>query len=239
MKMNAVDKTKIDAVATLRALAQKKTIDNSTQAAVVQTQDPAIAGAKKEKGSGSTVVLGFDPAISETALLASQLHSALAEAESNFKVVQGKMRDYGAGKRGLFNNLFKADITSVKVPFTAQTPSGPETGYVTVSCTNRFSVEQETIKNNRDEFGEFYNKLFVEETKTVLKPNADELVRGILQSAGMEGEELESAMETLFETETKVKTAEKYEREVREVPENLKVILDMAVTRAAPSLKFG
>ena len=92
--------------------------------------------------------------------------------------------------------------------------------------------------NNRSEFGEQFDRLFaIEETKS-LKPNAEELIRSVFAEAGLEQEALESAMDSLFETVTKVSTKENFEQESKKVSDVLKSILDVSVTRAQPSLKF-
>jgi division protein CdvB (Snf7/Vps24/ESCRT-III family) len=68
---------------------------------------------------------------------------------------------------------------------------------------------------------------------------AEELIRGILSEIGLGPDEVNASMENLFEETVKVSTTETYEQESKKVPDDLKVILDQAVTRAAPGLKFA
>jgi len=227
---------KPNALAALKALGQKKPVA-STSPIAMQINDPAIAGAKLNK-TKTGVVLGFDPTITERAAYAASLKQALEDATAAFTIAQGEMRDYGKSKRDLFNDTFKADVTTVSVPFNVETPTGPEQKVVQVICSNKYSVQKDTILNNRAEFGEHFERLFkVDETKS-LKPNAEDLIRGVFSSVGLSGEELENAMGELFETKTAVATTENYEQEARKVPEPLKAILDVSVTRAQPGLKF-
>lgn len=226
--------SKPSALAALKALGSKTPVAGQTIAA--QVNDPAIAGAKRNK---STVSLGFDPKFADSARAAWDRKAALQRAEQDFETSQAACRDYGAEKRKLYNGTFKADVTTVQVPFTVETPAGHETKYVQVVCTNRYSVQKETVLNNREELGEHFDRLFtVEETKS-LRPNAEELIRNLLtETAGLEGEALETAMSQLFETSKKVSTTEHYETEVEKTPPHLKSILEQVVTRAQPSLKF-
>lgn len=225
--------TKPSALDALKSLANKKPAPAA--AISVQVNDPAIAGAKKV---GSTVTLGFDPSITERAKYCSSLKEALEKAESEFAVLQGEMRDYGINKRGLYNDTFKANITTVKVPFTIEVPGGNETKVVAVICSNKYSVQKDVVLNNKDTLGEAYERLFVEERAKKLKPNAEELIRGILSEVGLDAEQVETSMQNLFEEEVKVKTTENYEQEAKKLPDPLKLVLDQAVTRSSPGLKF-
>ena len=216
---------KPSALDALKALSQKKPAPSA--AISVQINDPAIAGATRGKGSSSVVTLGLDPAF------------ALERAEQEFKVLQSEMRDYGASKRGLYNDTFKSNVTTVKVPYEVETPGGKELQYVSVICSNKYSVQKDIVLGNKEALGEAYPRLFVEETTKALKPNAEELIRGILKEVGLGPEEVETSMENLFETTTKVATTENYETEAKKLPDDLKTILGQAVTRAAPGLKFA
>jgi hypothetical protein len=228
---------KPSALDALKALSQKKP---APQAAIsVQVNDPAIAGAQKAKGSTSVVTLGFDPAFAEKAAQCAGLKEALERAKVEFEVLQGEARDYGASKRELYNDTFKANITTVKVPYEVDTPGGKEKQFVSVICTNKYSVNGEIVRGNKDALGEMYERLFVEEVAKTLKPNAEELVRGILAEVGLKPEEIETSMENLFETTVKVKTTENYEQESKKVPDPLKLVLGQAVQRQAPGLKFA
>lgn len=232
--MNQTPATKPSALDALRALANKKPAVQSP-ALSAQVADPAIAGAKRDK---NTVKLGFDPSFSERAAQGAHLKAALERATADFEIIQSELRDYGKGKRAVYNEAFKTTITTVGVPYSVETPTGPETKYVQVICSNKYSVQRDMILNNGDTLGEWTEKLFtVEETKR-LKPNAEELVRNLFAEMGLAGEELDAAMGSLFETDRKVSTKEDYEQESSKAPPHVKAILDQAVTRSQPGLKF-
>ncbi len=230
--------SKPSALDTLKNLANKKPVAPSA-ALASQVNDPAIAGASMTKGSKNVVTLGFDPVFAEKASQCAALKDALDRAETEFKVLQAETRDYGSSKRGLYNDAFKANITTVKVPFEVDTPSGKEKQYISVICSNKYSVQQDIVLGNKDALGELYGRLFTETVTKSLKPNAEELVRGILKEVGLDDEAVESSMQTLFETTTKVATTENYEQEAKAVPVQLKAVLEQAVTRSAPGLKFS
>lgn len=235
---NAVEVKKPSALDALKALSQKKAAPSSGFAISTTNSDPAIAGAKIGKGSSNVVTLGFDPSFAEKARQCAALKSALEQAEAEFKVLQGETRDYGAGKRGLYNETFKSNVTTVKVPFEVETPTGKETQTISVVCSNKYSVAKDIVLGHKDVLGTFYERLFVEEHTKALKPNAEELIRGILSEIGLKPEEVEASMDNLFEETVKVTTTEGFESESKKVPEELKVILDQACTRSSPGLKF-
>jgi len=223
------------ALSALMALGQKKQAPASSPTIVQSLTDPAIQGATKK---GSIVQLGFDPSIAEKAKNCASLKEALENAESAFQTLQGDMRDYGASKRVRYNDLFKSDAVTVSVPYEVETPGGIEKKFVQVICTNKYSVSQELIKNNKEVLGEFYPRLFEEtETKT-LKPNAEELIRNLLTEMGLTGDQLDNTMDNLREVRVSVKTKDAYETEARSVPEAIKTILDQGVKRQQPALKF-
>ena len=237
---------KISALDTLKKLAGKKAIESgSASALTTQLQDPALAGARRDK---NVVRLGFDPAIASKAQEAAELKAALEEAEARFSLVQGDMRQYGAGKRELYNDTFKADVTTVAVPYSVETPvcdesdtPGRETRYVSVVCTNRYSVAKDAALGLRDAQAispAEFSQLFTVETSKKLKPNAEELVRGLLGELGMEGDDLENAMLTLFDTETKVTASKDYEKRIREIAPEKQALLAQAIKRVEPALKF-
>src|SRR5512135_92891 len=231
--------TKPSALSALKALSQKKPVATSV-ALSTQVNDPAIAGASMTKGSKNVVTLGFDPAFAEKALQCASLKEALEKAETEFKVLQSETRDYGAGKRGLYNDTFKANVTTVKFPYEVDVPGGgKEKQYISVICSNKYSVQQDIVLGNKEALGEMFPRLFTETVTKSLKPNAEELIRGILAEVGLKPDEIETSMENLFDTTTKVATTEGYEQESKKVPDALKTVLDQAVTRAAPGLKFG
>jgi hypothetical protein len=225
---------KSSALDALRAIG-KKAPAPTTSAIATQLNDPAIAGAHKDK---NTVVLGFDPSIADRARNAAELHTALERAESEFSILQSTMRDYGRTKREVYNGAFKANVTTVKVPYSVDTPSGTEVRYVAVVCTNKYSVQKDVILGNRERFGSAYPRLFIETQVKSLKPNAEELIRGVFAEAGLTGDELETAMASLFETTTTVKTTEAFEQEANRLPDDVKAVLSQAVTRNQPALKF-
>ena len=233
---------KPSALDAFRALGKKPTTP-AGQVLPAGMTDPAIVGAKRDK---NTVKLGLDPDFVERAKYAAQLAKALHEAEADFKLLQGELRDYGRNKRGTYNEHFKANVTTVCVPYVVEVPSeadsatpGRETKYVQVVCTNRYSVEQEIVQNNKDNFGALYPRLFEEKTVKTLKPNAEELFRQLLQEQGMATEEIDGVMDSLMEVKTTVKATETFEKESREVTDpGLKGILEQAVTRVQPALKF-
>jgi len=236
------------ALDTLKKLASKKAVDDSAAASALTTQlqDPALAGAHRDK---NVVKLGFDPAIASKAQEAAELKAALEEAEARFAMVQVDMRKYGADKRNLYNDTFKADVTTVAVPYSVEVPAcedsatpGRETRFVSVVSTNRYTCQKETVLQLRDSAtipATDFSKLFVVEETKKLKPNAEELVRGILTEAGMVGDDLESAMLTLFDTEVKVSASKDYEKRIKEVDDATRTLLSQCVKRVEPALKFA
>jgi hypothetical protein len=241
MKMSEPAK-KASALDTLKALAKKKPIKAQSDL-VTETNDPAIAGAKKEK---NVVRLGVDPDVTENAAHCAALKEALEKAKAEFEIVQGEMRDYGASKRNLYNDTFRTNVTTVNVPFTVEVPTdaasdtpGRETRFVQVVCTNKYSVEQTAVLALEEEIDEtVFGKLFTKtETKT-LKPNAEALVRDLLGELGLEGDDLENSMATLFDTAVKIAATKEYEQEIKKAPEAVQTVLAQNVTRVKPGLKF-
>ncbi len=240
-----VSPKKPSALDSLRKLSQKQAAPAEAELSS-RVSDPAIAGAKPAKGSKTTVLLGFDPLFAEKAKHAAELKEALERATADFTLVQADCRDYGRDKRNAYNAAFRTSITTVSVPYITQVPGeqadgavATETRYVQVSVTNRYSVQGEAVLQNKEAFGEHFDRLFsVEQTKS-LKPNAEELIRGILGENGFEGEALDGAMASLFDTSTVVKAkAETFEAEEAKLSLELKGILSQTVKRAEPSLKF-
>lgn len=234
MTQATVVSPKPSALDALRALGQKKPVATSP-ALSAQNADPAIAGAKRDK---NTVKLGFDPGFSERAAYGAALKHALERATSDFEVAQAELRDYGKKKRAVYNDAFKANVTTVCVPFSVEVPGGHETRYVQVVCSNKYSVVKDMVLNNQAELGEWFGKLFTVETVKKLKPNAEELVRNLFSEMGLQGDDLEASMAALFDTEHKVSTKEDFEQASSLAPPEVKAILEQAVTRAQPGLKF-
>jgi hypothetical protein len=228
--------SKPSALDALKSLANKKAAPSV--AISTQLTDPAIAGATKGKGSNSVVNLGFDPTFADKAAQCAALKSALDQAAVQFEVLQTETRDYGAKKREIYNSTFHGSITTVKVPFEVDTPTGKEKQYISVVCQNRYSVQPQMVLGAKDSLGDAYGRLFVEEVSKTLKPNAEDLIRGILAEVGLTSDQVEASMENLFDTTVKVKASENYEQEVKKVPEELRAVLTQCVTRAQPGLKF-
>ncbi len=235
--MNQTPFAKPSALDALRALGSKKPAP-STSPMATQINDPAIAGARKDK---NTVILGVDPDFTGKALYASQLKAALDKAKGDFEAIQGQIRDYGAAKRAVYNETFRTDITTVKIPYASATNpgslAGSEHDHVSVICSNKYSVSPDLLKS-KVEIGDSFPRLFVEETTKSLRPNAEQLIRGVFDQVGLQGEELENVMQSLFETHTKVSTTEKYEQEEKSAPPAVRALLAQMVTRAQPGLKF-
>lgn len=204
--------------------------------------DPAMIGAKRNK---NTATLGFDPEFAPKVKHGAALAEAMKTAEALFKGVQAELREYGKNKRGLFNNIYKCNVTTVAVPFTVEVPvtedsatPGHETKYLQVICTNKYSVSQDTVLALKEQLGDNYGKLFSEETTTTLKPNAEELFKNILAQLGLDEAKVEKSMEVLFDKNTTVSTQEDYEQEHAKLDEQTQHILNQSVTRQQPGLKF-
>ena len=220
----------VTALDVLKSLSIKKEGSPAAQVAPIQT-DPAIAGAKRDK---AVVKLGVDPEITEKAAEAASLKDLIDQHTHTFSLYQDSLREYGKDKRDIYNDTFKSDVATVAIPYEG---SG-ETRYVQVVCSNRYSVQKSIILNNQQELGGWFSKLFNVETTKRLKPDNEALIRNLLGELGLVGEQLEVAMDSLFETEQKVSTVSDYEAVSKAVPESVKTILDQAVSRAAPGLKF-
>jgi hypothetical protein len=224
------------ALSALRALSNKEKVEEKSEFAST-VNDVAIKGAKRIK---TTVHLGLDMEFQGTARKAAEAHEVMERAKSEFEIYQAQVRDYGAEKRLVWNDTFKANDTTMAVPYEVEVVGGgKEVRTVQVVCTNKFSVRDESIKQIRGDLGDAFPRLFEESVEKVLRPNCADLMKGILKDAGLPEEEVDSAMESLFETKTKIKTAKNYEQEVKRVPDGVRAILDQAVTRSAPALKFG
>jgi hypothetical protein len=224
-------------------MANTKTVKSSTNKKTTmelatRLQDPALAGAKRDR---NVVRLGHDPAIADKAKEAAELKASIQEAETRFSTAQAALRAYGSSKRNLYNDTFKSDVITVAIPYTSETPEGEEVRYVSVICTDKHVVQKDAVLellrtgtlNQKD-----FDALFTVETVRRLKANAEELIRGILIELGMVGNDLENAMQTLFDTEVKVSTTKDYEKKVREMDPNKRQLLDQLVRRVEPAVKF-
>jgi hypothetical protein len=235
--MSNATETKGTALSALKALSNKGKVETTSKFAA-NVNDVAILGATRDGKSKSVVKLGLDPEFTKTALSAAKAKEALNRAEQEFEIYQGQLRDYGVEKRRLWNSAYKDVITTVCVPYEEQAPDGLERKFVQVTCSSKYSIRQETVLQLKDDLGDSYSRLFKEQEEKILKPNCEEIVRGLLKEMGLDGEELENSMSSLFETKLKISATERYEQESEKLPEEVRKILDQAVTRSAPALKF-
>jgi len=226
-----------NALEALKSLSKKGSVAKDSSVANEATTDPAILQAKKDK---TVIRLGMDDSVAGTVARAHEVSRALDRLEGEWKVYEGQLRDYGASKRQVWNRLMKDSATTMAVPFKGQDEQGQDTiFYLRVTCTNKYSVNKETALKLKEELGVLYGKLFRETEEKVLKPNVEGVLRGILQEAGLKDDDLEGAMSALFDTEVTVAAQKDYEERLNEVEdESLKNILNMAVVRSAPGLKF-
>jgi hypothetical protein len=229
------------------ALADRPTATSVPQGGLLASvSDPAIAGATR-KGKSGVVKLGMDPKVQEDASEAARIAGEIKALNALFSVRQSAMRDYGAEKRKAYNKIFRTDATTVDVPYTVEVAVDPnsdtpgrETRYVQVVCQNRYSVSAEPVLAGKETvLGGWFDKLFLTNKTKTLRPNAEELFRNILTDNGILGENLDKAMELLFEEKTEVKTVEAFETLEQEAPEAVRTFLSQSVTRVQPSLKFG
>jgi hypothetical protein len=234
MSEDAVVK-KGSALSALKAMTKKEKVSSESEFATT-VNDVAIKGAKRVR---TTVQLGLDVEFCETAKRAAELHQEMEQAKSKFEIVQAQVRDYGSKKRLIWNDTFKCNDTTVAIPYEIDTPNGEkERHFVQCVVTNKYSVRKETIEQIRGDLGDSFDRLFEEEREKVLRPNCAELFRGLLVEAGMDESDVEDAMNQLFEEKVSIKTTKNYEQEVKRVSDGLRSILDQAVTRSQPALKF-
>jgi hypothetical protein len=209
-------------------------------------QDPTIRDAKRLK---STVTLGFDTEFSNRVEHGFNLSSAMKAAKEAFTTIESELREYGKTKRSVFNRVFKADITTVKVPFYFDEPTGevkadgtPATTrtlqYLHVICSNKYSVAKDAVLGMRKDLGDAFGKLFVVESSKTLKPNAEELFKSILGELGLDEAAVAKSMEVLFDTNETVTTTDDYEKEHAKLEENVRLVLDQSVVRQNPGLKY-
>jgi hypothetical protein len=204
--------------------------------------DPAIDGATLHN---SVVRLGLDPKFTRVAARAVKLIAILKERQAMFAAVQGELRTYGKAKRDGYNALMRRDITTVSIPYLARVPKDPasetpgrELRYVQVICTSKYSVVKETVLAMEQELGDAFRKLFVKEEERVLKPDTLGLFKQILKDLGVPEGRIAPTMDVLFETNIRVLAHDDYETEHEKLPEKTRAILDQAVIRQQPSLRF-
>lgn len=191
--------------------------------------DPAISGAIREK---NVVRLGEDPSILGKAKYAAEMKAVLEKAQSDFEAIQGEIREYGKGKREAFNDHFKTNVTTVAIPY------GDDKA-VQVICANRYSVKKDIVLNNKDALGSAVTDLFTIETTRSLKPKGEDLLRRLLVEVGIKADSVESVINQLTDVDYTVKTVEDYEQKAKLVTDTgVQEILNQAVARAAPALKF-
>jgi hypothetical protein len=209
----------------------------------VEGCDPAIQGATQNK---NTVTLGLDPKFTRTAARAAKLNAVLKSAAEMFANIQVELRAYGKAKRDAYNELWLRDITTVNIPYYVKVPKddpesetpGRRLEHVQVICTSRYSVIKDTVLRLERELGDAFQKLFVKAEQKVLKRNVEPLVKQILKEVGVPEERIAPTMAVLFETQVSVSARPDYETEHKKLPEKTRLILDQAVVRQQPSLRF-
>lgn len=204
--------------------------------------DPAIQGAEQNK---NTVTLGFDPKFTGTAARAAKLNAVLKAAAEMFASAQEELRTYGKAKRDAYNELWRRNVTTVEIPYYARVPKDPasetpgrQLEHVQVICTSRYSVLKDVVLKMEKELGDAFQRLFVKAEQKVLKPNVEGLVKQILKDVGVPEARIAPTMGVLFATNVSVTTHANYEVEHAKLPEETRKILDQAVVRQQPGLKF-
>ncbi len=219
------------AIEVLKAMVPKKPDPVQIQISQI-SGDPALRNAQREK---NVVKLGMDPSIEERAAYAAELKVALEKAQSDFEAVQGDLRQYGKDKRKAYNDAFKANITTVAVPY----EDNGDTRHVQVICTNRYTVQKDVILNNKETLGQDFDRLFNVETTKRLKADGESLLRKLLVEVGISPESTDAVINQLVETDYKVSAVEDYEQKVDSVVNPAaKDVLSQAVSRVSPALKF-
>lgn len=226
---------KMSALATLKALGAKREPEKGDGTSRFAAIDPVIQAAANVK---NVVRLGFDPLFAKVVGECAKVVAVLRDSEAAFATFQSQIRDYGATKRTAYNDAFATSVVTVNVPYQAESPAGTEIRYVQVTCQNRYSIQQEPLLKNRAAFEDVFDMLFdVRQVKT-LRPNAEELIRGVLEENGIVGEALDQAMEALVERREVASTKEDYEEKEKALPVETKFYLGQWVQRVQPSLKF-
>lgn len=204
--------------------------------------DPALQGAKLAK---NVVLLGLDPQVTRIAARAVKLIAILKDRQELFAFVQGELRAYGKAKRDGFNDLMKRDVTTVSIPYFARVPKDPasetpgrELRYVQVICTSKYSVAKDTVLRMEKDLGDAFKRLFVKAEERVLKPDTLGLFKQILKDLGVPEDRVAPTLDVLFETNIRVLACDDYEAEHKKLPEATRAILDQAVIRQQPSLRF-
>lgn len=219
-------------LAELLSLSNNSTSQNVEKPSLASTlTDPAIAGARKNK---NTVTLGFDPDMAKTVAETAVVASSLVKLQNQLDESKKTIRAYGTSKRSIYNDKFVSDVTTVDIPYL----DNQETKFVQVICANRYSVSKETVLSIESRLGESFSRLFNKSESKTLKPNAELLFKKILIEVGVPSDKLDITMSGLFDTDTSVSTTDSYEREIKKVTGDLADILNQAVVRAEPGIKF-
>jgi hypothetical protein len=187
----------------------------------------------------------LDPKFTAKAARAAKLNALLREATQVFTTSQVELRTYGKAMRDAYNAVNRRDVTTVKIPYYARVPKDPASEtpgrkleHVQVICTSRYSVAKDVVLKLEAELGEAFPRLFVKGESKYLRPNVEGLVKKILLDLGVPEEKIEPTMAVLFATDVTVAAHENYETEHKRLPEKTREMLDKAVVRQQPSLKF-
>lgn len=199
-------------------------------------EDPVIRTAQRNK---ATVTLGVDPNFKEVAKEAAVLNASLKTLKTSFEKLQAKIREYGSNKRTSYNRVFHSDVVTVNIPYEAVNDKN-EVAFkqIQVICSSRYNVAKEAILKLEKELGDKFSKLFVKDTKKVLKANSEDLFKQILLDLGVPENKIASTMSILFDEDVTVNTTENYEKELQSLTSDLKLILNQNVIRSQPGIKF-
>jgi hypothetical protein len=204
--------------------------------------DLALQGATLAK---NVVKLGLDPKVASVAARAVRLRAILEARAAMFADVQKELRTYGKAKRDAYNAAMRRDIVTVSIPYFARVPKdaasetpGRELRYVQVICASTYSVNKDTVLRMETELGDAFKKLFVTSEAKYLKQDAEGLFKQILKDLGVPEDRIAPTMGVLFETTVRVSANDNYEAEHKKLPEKTRAILDVAVVRQQPSLRF-
>jgi len=202
--------------------------------------DVALDGATRE---GDVIVLGRDPAIEERAAEGAALHDAKVAAEKAYEEITPELRAYGTAARDRYNDRFGAKITTVKLPFS---DDDGEERRCAITSSRSFKVKTDVILTLKPKLGDAFGELFVETEEEVLKPAVAAAFDGVLKGALVEAgvpkvtKKLLAAIHAaLFEKRTTVTVVEDYEAKIAAATPDLRKMVDHAVTRATPTVKWG
>jgi hypothetical protein len=230
------------ALAELLALTAPMPAASTLASSTPEADSPAIREATL---TNHVVTLGLDPAFTGKAARAAKLNALLRDAAQVFATSQAELRTYGKAMRDAYNGAMRCDVTTVNVPYYVKVPKDPTSEtpgrkleHVQVICTSRYSVAKDVVLKMEKELGEAFQKLFVKGESRYLRPNVEGLVKQILKDLGVPEERIEPTMGVLFTTDVTVAAHANYEAEHKRLPEKTRAILDQAVVRQQPGLKF-